>query len=191
MTNAKMVGMLAAAFVAGSFLASPELRAYASTIANDVICNGCVGTSDLAGGAVTNAKLANGGVNSAKIADNSITGADIGANAVGASEIATDAVGASELVGLTKFIFGQCTLGSAHATQSVAAGFLLEVPCNISGVDTDDSVLATLNGGHGCFDMARAAVFSNGQVTVFMRNECSFTVQIGSSARIGIMVYDK
>jgi len=35
-----------AAFVSGSFIASPELRAYASTIANDVICTGCVGTSE-------------------------------------------------------------------------------------------------------------------------------------------------
>lgn len=101
-----------AALVSGSFLASPELRAYASTVANNVICSGCVGTSDLAGNAVTslkimngevntddiagsavtNAKLTKGAVNSATIADNSITAADIGGGAVTNAKLANDAV---------------------------------------------------------------------------------------------------
>ena len=112
MVSAKMLGVVLAAFAAGAFLASPELGAYASTIANDVICTGCVGTSDLAtnavtsvkikngevntddiaGSAVTNAKLTNGAVNSVKIADNSITEADIGTGAVTSAKLANDAV---------------------------------------------------------------------------------------------------
>lgn len=80
MISTKYTAIIAVtAFISGSFLASPELRAYASTIANDVICTGCVGTADLGGNAVTAAKIkdgevkttdiGNGAVNSAKIAD--------------------------------------------------------------------------------------------------------------------------
>ena len=97
MRGTKLYAMLAAMFMAGAFLASPDLRAYASTIANDVICTGCVGTSDIAGNAITSAKIkdgevktadiANGAANSAKIVDNSITAADLAPDSVGGSEL--------------------------------------------------------------------------------------------------------
>ena len=53
-TTAKWLGVLAVAFVAGSFVASPELRAYAAnTIASGDIIDGEVKTADLASNAVT------------------------------------------------------------------------------------------------------------------------------------------
>ncbi|MGH9877858.1 MAG: hypothetical protein ACRD5H_09485 [Nitrososphaerales archaeon] len=190
MRGTKFYGIVAAAFMAGAFLASPELRAYASTIANDVICNGCVGTSDLAGSAVTNAKLANGAVNSAKIADNSISAADIGANAVGSSEIATDAVGGSELQGVTKLLFGQCVLTSGENGVLLQPGIGLTIGCNISGVDSDDSASATMTSGNVCFAVTKADADSSG-VLVGIRNVCNSNQTPGPGGALAVIVYDK
>ena len=64
-TAPKILGMLAVAFVAGSFVASPELMAYAAAT-----------------------------IGSAEIIDESIQSIDIKNGQVKASDIATDAVGA-------------------------------------------------------------------------------------------------
>ena len=180
MIDVKMVGIGLVAFAAGAFLASPELRAYASTIANDVICNGCVGTSDLAGNAVT----------ATKIKDGEVKAAEIATNAVGASEVAPDAVGGSELQGVTKLLFGQCVPTDFQKTSSVTAGFVLDVVCNIAGVDGDDSATATLNGGTDCFKVANVLP-STGGVTVSVRNDCSSNATLGFGTTIAVIVYDK
>lgn len=81
MINAKMTGMLLAAFVAGSFVASPELRAYAANT-----------------------------VGSADIINNTIQSVDIKDSEVKAADIAANAVGASELIGVTKLKFLECSI---------------------------------------------------------------------------------
>ena len=171
MINAKMLGMLIAAFVAGSFLSSPELRAYASTIANDVICNGCVGTSDIAGNAVTAAKIKDGEVK--------------------ALEIATDAVGAAELQGVTKLLFGECTITQ---TTPVGVNGTLVKSCVISGVDADDRAIVTPNDasnstGERCLRLISAEATS-GSVALVYVNECNAPAMLGT-ASIGVIVYDK
>lgn len=162
--------MAVGAFVAGSFFASPDLRAYASTIANDVICTGCVGTSDLAGNAVTAAKIKDGEVK--------------------AAEIATDAVGAAELQGVTKLLFGECTLTS---NVPIVSGGYIAPGCGISGVDPDDRAIAILNSSNNlnypCFNIS-AATPRGGEVQVVIRNECGGTQTLGT-AKIGVLVYDK
>ncbi|MGI0014153.1 MAG: hypothetical protein ACREBU_12040 [Nitrososphaera sp.] len=195
MRGTKLYAIVAAAFMAGAFLASPELRAHASTIANDVICNGCVGTSDLAGSAVTNAKLANGAVNSAKIADNSITVADIAtdavgsseiaANAVGSSEIATNAVGASELAGASKLIFSKCSKTfSGQAAPGLGPGFFCDVP----GADPGDNVVATLNLGPACYVIKGAGVSQSDKVGIGLVNVCNYSATFSKFA-LSIIVY--
>lgn len=67
-----------AAFVAGSFVASPELRAYAAAT-------------------ITSADIVNETIQSVDIKDGEVKSSDIAANAVKSSEIATDAVGSSEI----------------------------------------------------------------------------------------------
>ncbi len=119
------------AFAAGAIFASPVPQAIASTIANDVQCTGCVGTSDLAGNAVTAAK------------------------------IKADSVGGSELIGVTKLLFGQCAADSTEGTTSVGSGGLLIVQCTISGVDNDDSAIAENNDGQPCFGVRRATPTTN------------------------------
>ncbi|HEV8387738.1 MAG TPA: hypothetical protein VGQ03_08960 [Nitrososphaera sp.] len=158
-----------AAFAAGSFFASPVPQAIAAVIATDVQCTGCVGTSDLGGNAVNAAKIKDGEVK--------------------AAEIATDAVGAAELVGVTKLLFGQCMPTSTVATSDVATGGAIIVICTISGVDNDDSAIATLNLSSLCFNVARADTGS-GNVSVYLRNDCASTQSIGAGT-IAVIVYDK
>jgi hypothetical protein len=74
MTSLKIGTLILAAFVAGAFVASPELRAYAAnTIASTDIIDGEVKTPDLATNAVTAAKIKDGEVKTAELGGNSVT----------------------------------------------------------------------------------------------------------------------
>jgi hypothetical protein len=184
MINAKMLGMLVAAFVAGSFVASPELRAYAAnTVFSTDIVDGQVMTSDLANNAVT----------AAKIKDNEVKAAEIATNAVGASEIAADSVSGSELSMVTKLLFGQCSPYGADGLPALGGGYIV-ARCNISGADTDDSVIANLNGQNSfCFDAGRAYVESSNVVAVWIRDECETNdpITYGGGNSLSVIVYDK
>ena len=125
MINAKVGIFLLVGFAAGAFVASPELRAYA---ANTVF------STDIVDGQVMTADLANNAVNAAKIKDGEVKAPEIAANAVGASEIATDAVGAAEIQGVTKLLFGECSVTSNAMTP---AGNVIDTKCVISGVDSE------------------------------------------------------
>jgi hypothetical protein len=172
-TTPKLFGLLAVAFVAGSFVASPELRAYAAnTVFSTDIVDGQVKTADLAGNAVTAAKIKDGEVK--------------------AAEIATDAVGAAELAGVTKLLFGECTV---TVNTPIAAGGAIGPPCLIGGIDLDDRVIAVLNKSNNpsaiaCIDTSAAYSRGNEGVEMILRNECSEPVTLGT-ATIGVMVYDK
>jgi hypothetical protein len=157
----KWLSLLTLAFVAGAFVASPELRAYAANT---------VGSSD--------------------IINESILSADIKNGEVKASEIATDAVGAAEIQGVSKLLFGQCKLNSVEASVSVQPGISLQVNCTITGVDGDDSAIATMDDGSTCFHAGRALTITN-EVLVYLRNECSTPQTVGSGSNISVMVYDK
>src|SRR5574339_1077138 len=93
----KWLGLLAIAFVSGTFVASPELRAFA---ANTVF------STDIVDGEVKTADLGSNSVTAAKIKDNEVK----------AAERATDAVGAAELQGVTKLLFGQCVPTDSQKT---------------------------------------------------------------------------
>lgn len=121
-STSKWLGIVAVAFVAGSFVASPELRAFAANT---------VGSTD--------------------IINESILSEDIKNSQVKASDIATDAVGAAEIQGVTKLMFAHCALTDAEATKNVLPDFLVDIECTISGVSPGDDVIATLNNGVDCF----------------------------------------
>jgi hypothetical protein len=171
LVNPKIVGMLVAAFVAGSFIASPELRAYAAnTVFSGDIVDGEVKTADLGSNSVTAGKIKDGEVK--------------------AAEIATDAVGAAEIQGVTKLLFGQCAVDSGEAASSVDQTKFLNIDCAISGVDADDSAVATKSDGNSCFEVEKALP-SIDRVIVVMRNDCSSPQTIGTAGKIGIVVFDK
>jgi|SRR5205809_7409040 len=93
MIGLKIGGIVVAAFIAGAFVASPELRAYAAatvtsadivdgTIQSIDIGTGQVKNSDIGASAVTNSKIGNSAVTSSKIADGAIGYADVSRNLI-------------------------------------------------------------------------------------------------------------
>ena len=74
-----------------------------------MVCDGCVGTADIANGAVTSGKIGGGqvknsdlgasAITSAKIADGQVFSSDIADVTIGASDIADSAVTTSKLAG--------------------------------------------------------------------------------------------
>jgi hypothetical protein len=162
--------MAVAAFAAGGFVMSPIPQAIAAVIATDVQCTGCIGTGDVAGNAIT----------AAKIKDNEVK----------AAEIATDAVGASELKGVTKLIFAHCELTTGEATFVYTPGDFDGIDCSITGVDSSDTVVATLDKSSHCFHV-EGAVAETDNVQVTVRNGCSTAQTIGLGSFIGIIVFDK
>ena len=152
-------------FVVGAFLASPELRAYASTIANEVTCSGCVGTSDLASNAVTSAKIKDGEVK--------------------AAEIAANAVGASELQGVTKLQFTSCSVSNP---TTFPAGIIYNPSgCIVSGLTSSDRVIVTKEHGNTCW-VVSAAVPREGYVDIYLMNACDTTQTLGT-VTFSVIVY--
>ena len=161
-TTPKLLGLLAVAFVAGSFVASPELRAYAAAT-------------------ITSADIVDGTIQSIDIKNGEVKAADIGA----------DAVGGSELIGVTKLLFGQCVLTSDENGLLLPPAGGTSIDCNISGVDSDDSAIATMTTSlNPCFVVTRADADSSG-VIVTIRNACNVGVAPGPGSALAVIVYDK
>lgn len=172
MISVKYASIIAvAAFVSGSFIASPELRAYAAAT---------IGSADIIDESIQSVDIKNGQVKAA----------DIATDAVGASEIAANSVGASELIGVTKLLFGQCVLTSSEYSTNLDPGIGTFVTCTISGVDNDDSAVATFTDGNSCIVVARADTLS-GEVHVAIRNACPIAQTAGAGSMIAVIVYDK
>jgi hypothetical protein len=182
MISLKIGAIMAAMFIAGAFVASPELRAYA---ANTVF------STDIVDGQVMTVDLANNAVTAAKVKDGEIKAPEIATNAVGASEIATDAVGAAELQGVTKLLFGKCVLNNEASTLPISSGANLIANCNINGVDTNDRAIAMLTEGNNCFDLRMVETVEINAVAVTLYNECSFTTSVGTRNEVSIIVFDK
>ena len=178
MTQWKVVGMLAAAFIAGaSLFASPVPQAIAAVIATDVQCTGCVGNGDIAGSAVTTTKLASNSVNGGKVTDQSLSAADLG----------PDSVGASEIKGVTKLLFAKCTTNPGTR----AAGSGLAVNCNVPGAAAGDLAVAMSHSPPSltyCFMATTAGGTATDVVTISLANFCSSTLDPGT-VEFSIIVY--
>jgi hypothetical protein len=207
MNNLRIAGLVVAAFVAGSFIASSELRAYAAnTIRSIDIVDGQVLTADLGANAVTGAKIKDGEVRAAEIATDGVGPSEIAANAVGASEIATnavgaaeiasfavgaeelaaDSVGASELEGVTELDYTRCVFQFGGFEEDIVKGHV----CNVAGVDSDDIIIGTLNDVSPCFQLNSIKYFQDGQVIVYLTNECAGSPSAPGGS-IGLIVFDK
>jgi hypothetical protein len=196
MISVKYASIIAvAAFVAGSFVASPELRAYAAnTIGSADIIDGQVKTSDLGGNAVTSAKIKDGEIKTADIATGAVAAGRIADGAVGtlkiaddsiaAVDIAPDAVGASELVGVSNFLFGSCS--TTHSTVVVPNGFAIVI-CPLTGLVSGDNVIVQKQHANGCFFVINAFAQTN-QVQMFMQNLCN-TNQAPGSMTFSVIAY--
>lgn len=76
---------------------APEQLAEATTAATDLVCSGCVGTTDIANNAVTSGKIGNGQVHNADIGGNAVTNSKIADGQVFSSDIADVTIGASDI----------------------------------------------------------------------------------------------
>lgn len=151
-----VVGAIVAAFVAGAFVASPELRAYAAntTRSSDIINNsilsvdikdGEVKTVDIANDAITALKIKNLGVSNADLAASSVSSSKIQDGAVQAIDIATDAVTADEIKGVTKLMFAEITSGPFELGPQEKTTF----GKIITGAQIGDNVIVTANNAFG------------------------------------------
>jgi hypothetical protein len=173
-TTSKWLAVVAVAFLAGSFLASPELRAFAANTVRSIdIVDGQVKTADLGNNAVTAGKIKDGEIK--------------------AAEIATDAVGAAELQGVTKLLYGVCKTtefeGSAWAigTANIAT-------CAVNGASPGDNVMAFLSGKQNniCYTASNAWVDSANTVKVYVQGNCvSGAVPFNTASTLSVMVYHK
>ena len=153
-TTSKWLGIVAVAFVAGSVVASPELRAFAANT---------VGSTD--------------------IINESILSEDIKNSQVKASDIATDAVGAAEIAGVTKLLFAVCNPDD-HAGQTIGPTATIMPVCTISGVDSSDSAIATLKGNNNICAVVQSATAGPGQVTVYIKGVCTANFNAGDRISI-------
>jgi hypothetical protein len=187
MISVKMAGMLLAAFVAGSFVASPELRAYAAnTVFSTDIKDGEVKTPDLGNNAVTSAKIKDSEVKAADIAADAVGSSEIATNAVGAEEIVFDSVGASEIKGVDKLIFADCILPKASTSSLPDSN--IGLTCQVAGVDPEDEVIVS-DKFIDCFSLIGAKTGS-ADMRLFFRNVC-ISSSTFPGARVSVIVYDE
>ena len=76
---------------------APEQLAEATTAATDLVCNGCVGTTDIADSAVTSSKIGSSQVSTSDIATDAITSTKIKSGEVRNSDLGTSAVTSSKI----------------------------------------------------------------------------------------------
>jgi hypothetical protein len=156
MISLKVGGFIVAAFMAGAFLASPELRAYAANT---------VGSADIINESILSADIKNGEVKTDDIAPSAVGSLRIKDNDVKAQDIAADAVGASELQGVSKLIFGTCSL--TFPDNSGISG----ASCPITGARPGDRVVATVESTFQCGNtplLHSAYVISNDVVHLYL-----------------------
>jgi hypothetical protein len=180
MRGIRLYAILAAMFMAGAFLASPELRVYAANTVGsaDIINNsilsadikdGEVKTVDLGNDAVTSAKIKNGEVKTDDIAPSAIGSLRLKDNDVKAQDLAPDSVGASELQGVSKLTFTGC---SFTFPGSVSHGGVIGSNCPVPGMVPGDKVSVTSENGYACFPIVNA-YSQTGGIVINLINACT------------------
>jgi hypothetical protein len=175
MISLKIGGIIVAAFIAGAFVASPELRAYAAnTVGSSDIINESILSEDIKNGQVKNSDIAANAVTTSKINDGAVKSSDIGDSEVKAADIAADAVGASEIKGVTKLLFATCSFSGFIIT----ANSIFTQACSVPGVVPEDHIVATQNSNH-CFAITQTLP-STDFVHFNIYNACQSTTDIGT-----------
>ena len=103
------VAVVSVGYIIALAVLAPQQLADATTAATDLVCTGCVGTTDIASNAVTSGKIGSGQVHNADIGNNAVTNAkiqdgqvfsnDIADITIVSSDIADNAITASKLAG--------------------------------------------------------------------------------------------
>ena len=139
MISLKVGGIILAAFIAGAFVASPELRAYAAnTIGSSDIIDESILSQDIKNGEVKSADLGTSAVTNAKIASSAVTNSKIGSSAVTSSKIATGGVANSDIAAnaVTGDKISDGTIGYADVSRALIAVEHRD-DCNCGGTGWD------------------------------------------------------
>ena len=98
MISLKIGGIIVAVFIAGAFVASPELRAYAAnTIGSADIIDESILSQDIKNGEVKSADIGTSAVTNLKIAPNAVTYSKINPNTIDGSKIKDGAIGYADV----------------------------------------------------------------------------------------------
>ena len=128
---------------------APQQLAEATAAATDLVCSGCVGTTDIANNAVTSGKIGSGQVGNGDIATDAVTTTKIKGGEVKNSDLATSAVTSSKISDtagvqsvdivngqVTSADIGDVTITSADIANDVIkpnGHFVLEMDASSSG----------------------------------------------------------
>jgi hypothetical protein len=149
--------VVSAGFIAGLAILAPQQLAEAAVTATDVICSGCVGTSDIADSAVTTAKIGSGQVGNSDLATDSVTTAKIGSGQVGNTDIADSAVTTAKIgsgqVGNGDIATNAVTTGKISDTNGVRSADIVDgevqsADIGDSGITANDIAEGTIVGGN-------------------------------------------
>src|SRR5215212_1000866 len=89
--------ILSIGYIMALAILAPQQLAEATTAATDLVCSGCVGTTDIANSAVTSAKIGSSQVANSDLATDSVTSSKIAAGQVANSDIANSAVATNKI----------------------------------------------------------------------------------------------
>jgi hypothetical protein len=78
---------------------APEQLAEATVTASDVVCSGCVGTTDIADSAVTSAKIGSGQVKTTDLGASAVTSSKISDGTITSTDLASGAVQITRVLG--------------------------------------------------------------------------------------------
>src|SRR5918996_393790 len=87
-------------------IAAPQQLAEATTAATNVVCNGCVGSSDIADNSILSADIANGRIFSEDIRDGQVGSVDIGQGQVTSGDIQDNGITSADLGNVITIVEG-------------------------------------------------------------------------------------
>jgi hypothetical protein len=130
------VAVVSVGYVMALAILAPEQLAEAAVTATDVICDGCVGTTDIADGAVTTTDIANGQVKNADIGTNAVTTGKISdTNGVYSVDIVDGQVYSPDIADVT--IVSSDLADSAVTSSKLAGGAVNTVAIADGAVKTE------------------------------------------------------
>jgi hypothetical protein len=155
------VAVVSVGYIMTLAILAPQQLAEATAAASDLVCSGCVGTSDIADSAVTSSKIGSGQVANSDIASNAVGSAKIGSGQVANSDLGSSAVTGSKIsdtagvqsvdivngqVGSVDIADGQVT------TEDIASGAIFINRFLISGGGTNVEPGETISTSEDCPD---------------------------------------
>jgi hypothetical protein len=159
------VAVVSVGYIMTLAILAPEQLAEATTAATDLVCSGCVGTSDIANSAVTSGKIGSGQVKNSDIGGNAVTSTKIQDGQVGNSDLGPSVVTSPKIA---DFQVGNGDLGTdAVTTAKIKNGEIKTedlapgaVKPNVREVRGSDVIIAP-----GGFDDAQAVCAPSESVT--------------------------